>query len=238
MGPVYQTTNARFPFNAPTDGLIAAERIDVWLQTRQSLDDGVEGFGDTQSNSNPFAMMKAMADHSLSLAKAHATALNDASMSIQEYGWITRQVIGVLNSGDARASEEASALVSAFDDADQKWAQPQQAGQTGAQNLKAMAASVTSAEIKHILEILREREEAFLDTADAFLADSMLLGVVESMSFPVQTDAPASSGAGEPEPDPDSEAAESEAEPMAMEAETESAPQPEPAMEAEPAAAY
>jgi len=180
VGERFEQLDTQFPFMPPDDGLVKADRMDIWLQIRRDLVERGDRFTETFkhfSSTGWVAGLPAVKDEFLELADDGIEVFETAGIAPEEYRWIRGLVIGALSSGDARDKPEIRELVEAFDKVDGQ----SQNGPAG-ESVRSMGAPVTSEQIEHICALLTERKEAFLAGVNTFYADVALEALVEGTS--------------------------------------------------------
>ncbi|MFC1736771.1 hypothetical protein ACFL1X_11690 [Candidatus Hydrogenedentota bacterium] len=181
-----QTLDKDFPFTPEQGQLLTAERLDAWLETRNKLAIRFSQVEDSLKDGGIGVILK-FREELFEVVSEHIAALRTVSMSVDEYMWITAQVLGALNSGDGRSKPEMKELVKAVDDLEKN----QQRGlQT--QNIRLMAAPVTAEQIANTCNLLAQRKEQFLSSIKAFFAD---IPVSEGTAYLRKRESP-SDGAG------------------------------------------
>jgi hypothetical protein len=170
----YETLNTQIPFEKPDNGLISSDRFGTWLNLRLDLIEDMSEITDSLEKFSIGSVLK-IKDRSIELAHAFAEALETVSMSPDEYMWITHQVIGVLNSGDARANPQLHPLIEAFDELDKGDDEKSHKNH----NVHSLGMPVTYAQINQISKLLLKNEQPFLSSIKVFYADMALYAIIK-----------------------------------------------------------
>ena len=101
----YVEVNRDFPFKPPVSGELDLERFARYLKVRQVV---ASAMAPMQENRG-FKRLLAMTELPGEVSRVHVQALRDASMSMDEYRWITRQMYTTL-AGEPHRSNPDSAL--------------------------------------------------------------------------------------------------------------------------------
>jgi hypothetical protein len=78
-----------FPFTPPATGNLSAERFSQYLKVRMAVDGAMAPL---KSGEGMVAILSALTGLPEEVSRAHTAALREQSMSIDEYGWISRQL--------------------------------------------------------------------------------------------------------------------------------------------------
>lgn len=170
----YNALNSRHPFTAPADGIVTEEQMARWIAVRdaslapvQNLDAKLKA-GKTR---NPLKVLEGVMSVFQEIARAHVTILDGQKMSMNEYAWVTKTVLGVLNSGDGRASAKLKPIIEKLEEV---------ADRPKGKNTNMMVlqhgAPLTSAQIERMLPLVEANAEALVKTAAVFSFDAFAIG--------------------------------------------------------------
>jgi hypothetical protein len=85
----YAGLNRDFPFQVPAPGALSEDRFKSYLKVRAVLHDALAPLQNSRGVVEGFSQLARVPDE---VSRAHAEALRQQSMSIDEYRWISRQV--------------------------------------------------------------------------------------------------------------------------------------------------
>lgn len=180
MQEKYVSVDAKYSFKAPDDGMMTAEQMDKWIAVRKDITGPCEQFSmffGKKPEGNPFSLIKKMFSLINQVAGEHAKSLDQHQMSREEYAWITSEVLGVLDSGDAQKDEKLKQLIGQID----KLETPDQSGRNG-MPITAHAAALTTDQIKKMLPMVEARADQIEQTKNVFAFDGFILAQSGQMS--------------------------------------------------------
>ncbi len=169
----YETLNAQFPFIEPEDGLVLSNRFDLWIQLRVDLSEQINGMVDSIGSFSIDTIFQ-IREQTFEMADLFAVSLETALMSPSEYLWITRQVVGVLNSGDAQTNPQMDEMVQAF----QGLSEDDRNRREGL-DVSSLEEPVTYDQIIRTCDLLIGKKEPFLSSINVFYADLALMVILE-----------------------------------------------------------
>ncbi|MBN2029662.1 hypothetical protein JW824_05400 [bacterium] len=170
----YETLDVQIPFTEPEDGLIPPHRFDLWIQLRMDLSEQINGMVDSIGNFSIQTIFQ-IREQTFEMADLFAGSLETALMSPSEYLWITRQVVGVLNSGDAQANPQMDEIIQAFQDLSND------DGSTRERlDVHSLEEPVTYDQIIRTCGLLIGKKEPFLSSIHVFYADLALMVLLEN----------------------------------------------------------
>ncbi|MEN6624841.1 MAG: hypothetical protein ABFD69_01290 [Candidatus Sumerlaeia bacterium] len=170
----YDALNSRHPFTAPADGIVTQEQMARWIVVRdaslapvQNLDAKLKA----EKTKNPLKVLEGVMGVFQEIARTHVTILDGQKMSMNEYAWVTKTVLGVLNSGDGRASAKLKPVIEKLE---------QEVNRSKEKNTNMMVlqhgAPLTSAQIERMLPLVEAHAEALVKTAAVFSIDAFIVG--------------------------------------------------------------
>ncbi|MBN1783121.1 hypothetical protein JW948_18440 [bacterium] len=168
--------NREYPFAEPEDGLVSADRFRTWLTVRDGMSASVAAY-DTIMNDFNLKSFSKLKEHTVQSMHQLSVMLGDRQMSPDEYTWISRNVIGALESGDMRASADLKDVIEAYDGL-QNWKNDNAHVQND--NLDEFGVPVTSAQIQRIARLIRQNRDGFLANIKVFHLDVMIYGISQS----------------------------------------------------------
>ncbi len=170
----YETLDVQIPFTEPDDGLILPNRFDLWIQLRMGLSEQINGMVDSIGGFSIDTIFQ-IREQTFEMADLFAASLETVSMSPSEYLWITRQVVGVLNSGDALANPQMSEMIQAFQDLGED-----NRDRREGMDVYSLEEPVTYNQIIRACDLLIDKKEHFLSSINVFYADLALMVLLEN----------------------------------------------------------
>lgn len=171
-----------YAFVVPDDGLISSRQYDKWIQIRQHLEPSIASY-DTIMKHFSFKSLSKLKEHTLTMMQAMCSELEAAEMSSEEYAWMSRQIIGALNSGDIRANPAMQDIVKAYDEINE----PSQ-NKHYKSDIRTMAIPVTSAQIQRISVLIQKNPAVFLETIKVFYVDTVIWGLQQKPHVKIKND--------------------------------------------------
>ncbi|MBN2103974.1 hypothetical protein JW835_08040 [bacterium] len=168
----FQELNSKYPFEEPEDGLIGSDQFQRWLQVRGNMTASIAGY-DTIAQRFSLKSFQKFKKHTLSVIEKLVTSLDSIGLSPQEYIWMSRQIVGALQSGDIRYDSDLQDVSLAFDSMVNK-----EGSRGNRTNLDDLAVPVTSEQISRIASLIRSNKEVFIETMKVFYADMAIHGFV------------------------------------------------------------
>lgn len=162
--------DSMYVFVAPQDGLITSRQYDKWIQIRQHMAPSIASF-DTIVENFSFKTLSRLKEHSMTMMLRMHSELETAQISPEEYTWVSRQIIGALNSGDVRANPAMQDIVEAYDEMNQ----PSKSKQYRS-DIRTMGIPVTSYQIQRISGLIQKNPTVFLETIKVFYVDTLIYG--------------------------------------------------------------
>jgi hypothetical protein len=179
----YSETSRDFPFTAPAPatGTLTPSRFTQYLKVRAAVDTAMAPL---KSGSGMVAFLSALTSLPEEVSRAQADALRQQSMSIDEYGWISRQLYTTVVAETYRPDPdpEISALRRGFEEAIRRGNRVQV--QTNGRNSDSMFDSglmdFTWLKIPNATRaIVRENAHAIAEMPNAVMADTFLLNMTK-----------------------------------------------------------
>ena len=164
VGDHFESLEEKYPFTETENGLVRSDRFRIWIETREGLSENTESLINIFEDFSIKNLGK-LKDQSFEYIYTFADILEQNMMSPREYIWISRQVVGVLHSGDARANPEMQDILKAFDDLDDE----ERAHSN--QNIHTLGVPVTHTQIVHLSRLLINYNTQVLTTMKVFYAD-------------------------------------------------------------------
>ncbi len=84
----YADINKKFPFTPPKSGELQPERVTAYFAVRKALQSATTPI---QQSNGPLEALASLSSLPAAVSHAHGDALEQQSMSLNEYQWITRQ---------------------------------------------------------------------------------------------------------------------------------------------------
>ena len=175
----YVESSRDFPFTPPAAGKLAAERFSQYLKVRAAVDTAMAPM---KSGGGIVAMLSALTSLPEEVSRAHADALREQSMSIDEYSWISRQlyttVVAETNRPDA--DPEIREIRRSFEEALRRGnrVQVQSNGQNAGNLFDSGLMDFTWLKVPNATrEIVRENAHAISNLPNAVMADTILLNM-------------------------------------------------------------
>ncbi len=170
----YRALNVQIPFFEPDDGLISPDRFDIWIKLRVDLSEKVNEMINTIDHFSIESILR-VREQTFEMADLFAESLEGVFMSPAEYIWITQQIAGVLNSGDARVNPEMGELITAFDDLRENFGSG-----NNDRNIRNLGVPVTNSQIIRSSKLLLENKESFLSSIKVFYADFFVFTLIQN----------------------------------------------------------
>lgn len=167
------TLNMKNPFVPPDDSLIQSDRFGIWIALRLHLSDEVDQVNELFQDFSIKAIPN-IRQELFDIAKLMVSELDTLSMSPNEYIWIVRQVIGVLDSGDGRQNPELKSVIEAFDSLEKTGPHVQ-----SGKGFDEIGIPVTSRQIEKTIPILIQYRESLLQTVKVFYVDLILFPMMQ-----------------------------------------------------------
>jgi hypothetical protein len=169
--------NALYPFEEPSDGLIASDRYEIWLTVRDSMLTSVAAY-DTIVKHFSLKSVGRLKDHTFMSMQRIGRQFRETGMSPKEYIWISRQMAGAFASGDLRARPEFSDLVQAYDELEKDDENIKRD-----YDFKDFSTPVTSLQIKRIMTLLAKNPDRCQQSMKVFYMDMIISSMADEMKF-------------------------------------------------------